>query len=294
MTEETSEAAPSGSPNYEIFILALSVLSIVNILLIILPIFTGAEHTVIEGVDAALCVVFMGDFIFRITKARHKSHFFFRQHGWLDLIGSLPLPGLRVARVFRMWRAGNMIRETGIKQLWRSIISGRAGSAMYMAIFLVVVVLEFGGISVLIAEGRSDNANIKTGSDALWWAYVTVTTVGYGDRYPVTNWGRFVGVLVMTVGVGLFGVLTGFLANAFLVPRSESKPPDDGRIDAILARLETIERLLSREDQPDASTAQARLSPPELAEREGLQTDYKRSGPRIRQDGERGPASAAI
>jgi voltage-gated potassium channel len=246
-TTPATDAPPSGSLGYELFILALSVLSIVNLLLVFLPIFRGPEETVIFIVDSALCLVFLGDFTFRITKAKRKRHFFFHQRGWLDLIGSLPLPGLRVARVFRMLRAVDMLRETGPRQLWRLLISRGAGSALYMAIFLVVLVLEFGGVTVLVAESRSPNANIKTGSDAIWWGYTTVTTVGYGDRYPVTNAGRLVGVLVMTMGVGLFGVLTGFLANAFLAPRTNPEPVADPRLDVLLTRLDDIERLIRAE-----------------------------------------------
>jgi voltage-gated potassium channel len=246
-TTPATDDPPSGSLGYELFILALSVLSIVNIFLVLLPIFPGPEETVIFAVDTALCLIFLGDFTFRITKAGRKRYFFFHQSGWLDLLGSLPIPALRVARVFRMWRAVSMLRRTGPRRLWHALISERAGSALYVAIFLVVLVLEFGRVAVLAVEGRSPNANIKTGADALWWAYVTITTVGYGDYYPVTNAGRIVGVLVMTVGVGLFGVLTGFLANAFLAPKTSPEPVVDPRLDLIIARLDDIERLLRSE-----------------------------------------------
>ena len=70
---------------------------------------------------------------------------------------------------------------------------------------------------MLPLEARSPDANITTAGDALWWGIVTVTTVGYGDQYPVTTGGRIVGVFVLILGVGLFGTFTGFLANAFLV-----------------------------------------------------------------------------
>ena len=77
-------------------------------------------------------------------------------------------------------------------------------------------------MTILWAEGGNPNANIHSGSDAVWWAYVTVTTVGYGDRYPVTNEGRLIGIALLTIGVGLFGVLTGFLANTFLAPKHDA------------------------------------------------------------------------
>ena len=74
---------------------------------------------------------------------------------------------------------------------------------------------------MLAIEVRAEGSNIQTPSDALWWTYVTIATVGYGDRYPVTDPGRVVGVVTMTVGVVLFGALTAFLANAFITSTSE-------------------------------------------------------------------------
>ena len=94
----------------------------------------------------------------------------------------------------------------------------RAGSALYTVLVLCVEVIEFGSIFELVTNRNASDANIKTASDAVWYTIATTTTVGYGDKYPVTNLGRIVGVLIMVVGVGLFGVLTGYLANTFLAP----------------------------------------------------------------------------
>jgi voltage-gated potassium channel len=78
---------------------------------------------------------------------------------------------------------------------------------------------------MLIAERCDPAANIKTGGDALWWALVSVTTVGYGDRYPVTVGGRFVGAVTLIVGIGLFSTITGFLATKLANRASENPVP---------------------------------------------------------------------
>ena len=70
---------------------------------------------------------------------------------------------------------------------------------------------------MLRLESADSEANITTASDALWYTLVTISTVGYGDQFPVTNAGRLLGAFVIVVGVGIFGTLTGYLANAFLV-----------------------------------------------------------------------------
>jgi voltage-gated potassium channel len=85
-------------------------------------------------------------------------------------------------------------------------------------VLLVIIVVEIAGIAVFYAEAPDPNANIVTGSDAVWWGLVTVTTVGYGDQYPVTQAGRIVGSVLLFSGIALFSVLTGFIANAFLAP----------------------------------------------------------------------------
>jgi voltage-gated potassium channel len=106
---------------------------------------------------------------------------------------------------------------------------------------MIILLLEFGSIAVLKAEMTSPSANITTASDAIWWVYVTITTVGYGDKYPVTNAGRLVGMVVMFVGVGLFAVMTGFLANKFL-PTSSS---DEDELSEVKKELAEIKSLLN-------------------------------------------------
>ena len=125
---------------------------------------------------------------------------------------------MKVFRLFRVVRVVRLLREVGPRRFFDAVLRDRASSALLVVIFLALLLLEFGSALILAIEIRAPDGNITDASDALWYTYVTVTTVGYGDRYPVTNAGRLVGVLIMTVGVGLFGTLTGFLANAFVSP----------------------------------------------------------------------------
>ena len=76
-----------------------------------------------------------------------------------------------------------------------------------------------GSSAIAFIEPPAPGSNIETGGDAFWWAFVTITTVGYGDRYPVTGAGQFVGMITMAVGIGIFGVLTSYLSHLFLRTR---------------------------------------------------------------------------
>ncbi len=246
----TSEQKPINT-NYELFILALSVLSIFNLLLEILPIDPYVKNLV-EIFDVALTPIFLGDFLYRLISAPSKGGYLIKGGGWLDFIGSLPFPGLRLARLFRMWRVYRGLRRIGMRNMWQAYRKSRAESALLTVIFLAIVVLEFASIFVLVTERNDANANIKTASDALWWAYVTVTTVGYGDKYPVTNSGRIVGVLLMTIGVGLFGVITGYLANAFLKPKSAEQNEQEAvntTPDNLQVGLQEIKRIILEQEQ---------------------------------------------
>ena len=250
----TSKQKPINT-NYELFILALSVLSIFNLIVEILPTDPYVQSLVVIF-DWALTPIFLGDFCYRLFSAPSKVGYLIKGGGWLDFIGSLPFPGLRLARLFRMWRVYGGLRRIGMRNMWQAYRKSRAESALLTVIFLAIVVLEFASIFVLVTERNDPNANIKTASDALWWAYVTVTTVGYGDEYPVTNSGRIVGVLLMTIGVGLFGVITGYLANAFLKPKSAEQDEQEAMSatpDNLQAGLQEIKRIILEQEQYTAT-----------------------------------------
>ena len=201
--------------SYECFILALSITSLVNIVLVYV-VRQPEVALVMTVMDLVLSCIFLGDFTYRLFDAPTKRGYFFGQRGWLDLLSSLPLPQVKVFRLFRVVRVVRLLREVGPRRFFDAVLRDRASSALLVVIFLALLLLEFGAALILAIEFPAPGSNIKDASDALWYTYVTVTTVGYGDRYPVTNAGRLVGVLIMTVGVGLFGTLTGFLANAFV------------------------------------------------------------------------------
>jgi voltage-gated potassium channel Kch len=246
----TSKQKPINT-NYEIFILAVSFLSIFNLIFELLPIDQDVKN-LLYIFDIAMTPIFLIDFLYRLLSAPSKGRYFFKGGGWLDFIGSLPFPRLRLARLFRMWRVSRGLRSIGMKNIWSTFSKSRAESALLSIIFLTLVVLEFASIFILITERNDPNANIKTASDALWWAYVTVTTVGYGDKYPVSSSGRVVGVLLMTIGVGLFGVLTGYLANAFLKPKSAEQSEQEAVNTTpanLQAGLQEIKRIILEQEQ---------------------------------------------
>jgi voltage-gated potassium channel len=96
-----------------------------------------------------------------------------------------------------------------------ALMSRRRESAVWAAVFVSIIVVFGASIAVLELE-RGAGGNINSAEDALWWSMTTITTVGYGDRYPVTTEGRLVAVALMIVGAGLFATLSGAAASWFM------------------------------------------------------------------------------
>lgn len=144
--------------------------------------------------------------------------------GWIDLISCVPMIDyLRAGRLLRLIRLLRVIRAfRSTHRLIHHIFANRARGAFNSVVVLAVMLLLFSSIAILQVE-TDPNSNIKTAEDAIWWAYVTITTVGYGDRFPVTTEGRLLAAVLMTAGVGLFGTFTAFVASWFAEGRKEEE-----------------------------------------------------------------------
>ena len=229
-TKERHELKDIG---YEIFVGAVSVLSILNLFLMYV-VEDPSLDTVLFAMNAVLTVILFIDFVYRLVTAPSRSDYFFRQFGWADLLASLPVLELKILRVFRLVRVFRLLRENGIRVIGNRLMRNRAGSALLTLLLMGILVLEFGSLWMLKLEQNAPDANITTASDALWYVIVTISTVGYGDQYPVTTGGRILGAVIIVIGVGIFGTFTGYLANLFLAP----KPPKEE-----VEVLETKERV---------------------------------------------------
>jgi len=171
---------------------------------------------VLRFMDHIICLFFLTDFIIRFRRAKSKKKFM--RWGWIDLLSSIPMLDVfrygRIIRVVRVLRILRAVRSTKLilYYLFRNKTQGTFSLVSSVSILLVI----FGAIAMLQLEKGVEGSNIQNAHDALWWAFVTITTVGYGDFYPVTFEGRIIAAILMTAGVGLFGTFTGFVASWFL------------------------------------------------------------------------------
>jgi voltage-gated potassium channel len=223
--------------------LAVAILSIANLPLLVIFPYESQPWYLVMFVEGALTLIFAIDFLYRLKTASSKWGYFYRQKGFLDLLSCVPT--LRIFRVFRIVRAVRIVRKLGGPRVFRELRQELAEGALYLVIFVGISVLEVVGLLELHFEEDAPGANITTAGDALWWGYVTATTVGYGDQFPVTTGGRMSGLIMLTVGVALFATFSGFLASTFLSPRRR-KPVNT------LPELAEIRALLDQQERTSA------------------------------------------
>ena len=175
---------------------------------------------VLNYVDNVICVVFLIDFIVRFRQAESKLKFM--KWGWIDLLASIPMIDfLRAGRILRLLRLLRVIRAyRSINHIVKHVFKSKVQGTLSSVAIIAVLVLLFSSLAILHFE-KDPNSNIKTAEDAIWWAYVTITTVGYGDKFPVTTEGRIIATILMTVGVGLFGTFTAFVSSWFVKTNEE-------------------------------------------------------------------------
>jgi voltage-gated potassium channel len=179
----------------------------------------------------AVWVAFAVDFIIRIAIAERRARYI--RSRWYDVI-LVSVPLLRPLRLLRLIAL--------LRLLNRSAVGGLAGRAVTYVTGFAVLAVALSSLAILDAERRATDANITTFGDALWWSATTVTTVGYGDRFPVTSEGRLIAVALMVVGISLIGVITASVAAWFVsrVAASETAEVEkdmDESTDTILASL---------------------------------------------------------
>jgi voltage-gated potassium channel len=167
-------------------------------------------RVVLEAASWTVWAAFVIDFAARLCLAEERRGYALTH--WYD-VALILLPMLRPLRLLRLLAFARILNRSAVGSLVGKVSTYVAGAAL--------MALVLGAIAVLDAEQDSPGANITTFGDALWWSATTVTTVGYGDHFPVTVTGRLIAVALMLVGIACIGAITAGVA-AWLVAQVEA------------------------------------------------------------------------
>ncbi len=182
--------------------------------------------------DGFICAVFLADWGIKFQAAENKKKFL--KWGWVDLCLSLPATQSFWAAYPQLLRFARCARS--LKYIVEFFSKDqKTGKFVDCCIFCVAFVV-FSAIVIFNCEKHVEGANIKNMSDALWFSIVSLSTVGYGDRFPVSDLGRVVGSIIIIGGVGLYASFTGFIVSKFIT---------DDRVDQILEENRQIKQLLA-------------------------------------------------
>ena len=164
-----------------------------------------STQTLLNVVQWTIWIAFTTDLLYSLLKSSSKKSYLMKHP--LEVAAVL-LPFLRPLRLMRVISFGGLALQ--------KVAIGRQFAITVKVALSALFISYIAAIQITISERSVEGSNIKTFSDGLWWAITTVTTVGYGDRFPTTTEGRLLAVLLMITGISLVGVITASVAAWFV------------------------------------------------------------------------------
>ena len=205
----------------------LLILAVAMVPLIVVPLTVNLSDSAEDALlacDWFIWGVFAATYVTRLALSRHRLRFVRQEWAELLIVVIPFLRPLRLLRSVRVLRTLRLVRLVGVvgevaKKGKRLLVRHRLHYAVLVGIVIVVA-----SAAIITVVERNDSPNIRTFGDGLWWAVTTITTVGYGDTYPVTDAGRAIAMFLMVMGIAFFGIITANIA-AFFIEQSEGPEP---------------------------------------------------------------------
>ena len=219
------------------------IVSMVFLLVILFPVVFARlpdwARNALTVIETTLWIIFVIDYLVRLVLAPKRWRFIYRHIPELVVIAVPVLRPLRSLQVLRLLRLGGL-GSVANRYARRSL---QTRSVLLVAAVTIILVITVAGVVLILERGHSESV-ITTYPEALWWALSTVTTVGYGDLYPVTNAGRLAALILMMAGIALVGIITASVAAWFV--RSVVKaaePAEPGLLPVQQAQQELLRRV---------------------------------------------------
>lgn len=206
---------------FNFFIQFLIIVSIVNFTILTLPNLSIKTQEIINGLEVFCVTVFTIEYLLRIYAAKSRVRFFFSFFGLVDLIAILPfylafgmdLKSLRAIRLFRILRLFKFLRYGNTLEKMKKSFN-IIKRELFIFTLATLMLIYFSSIGIYYFENEAQPKVFTSLFDAMWWSVATLTTVGYGDVYPITNGGKIFASVIVFIGLGLVAIPTGLIASS--------------------------------------------------------------------------------
>jgi voltage-gated potassium channel len=206
---------------FSFFIQALILLSIITFSLETIPDLKPQTRTILQSIELLSVIVFTAEYILRIYVADNKPKFIFSFFGIIDFLAILPfylsfgvdLRSLRALRFLRLFRVLKLVRYNRAMKHFTTAIK-LAKEEILLFIFITLILIYFSAVGIYYFENQAQPEHFSSIFDSLWWAIITLTTVGYGDVYPITVGGKVFTFFILMIGLGIVAIPTGIISSA--------------------------------------------------------------------------------
>lgn len=211
---------------FDLTIVSLIIYSIVSLSIETLPDISPQTESFLEKSNIVVTVIFTIEYLLRILTCDKKRSYIFGFYGVIDLLSILPfylalgfdLRGLRIFRIFRLFRILKVSRYT--KALAHFLLALKlAKEEIIIFLIATTILLYLSSLGIYYFEHSAQPEVFRSIFDALWWAVATLTTVGYGDIYPITTGGRIFTFFILVIGLGIVAVPAGIISSALSATR---------------------------------------------------------------------------
>jgi voltage-gated potassium channel len=212
---------------FDLIIQFLIVVSLVTFSIETLPGLSAPTLRYLSWIEIATVVLFTAEYVLRILVADRKLSFVFSFFGLIDLLAILPfyiavgidLRSIRAFRLFRLFRAFKIARYSkAIQRFRRAFVIAKEELVLF--VIVTVFLLYFSAVGIYYFENEAQPEKFASVFHSLWWSVATLTTVGYGDVYPITVGGRIFTFCVLLVGLGIVSIPAGLVASALSKARA--------------------------------------------------------------------------
>lgn len=220
------------SKYFAFFIQALILLSVITFSIETIPNLKPQTRTILQSIELFSVIIFSLEYLLRIYVADNKPKFIFSFFGIIDFLAILPfylsfgidLRSLRALRFLRLFRILKLVRyNRAMNHFTRAIKSAK--EEIFLFIFITLILIYFSAVGIYYFENQAQPEHFSSIFDSLWWAIITLTTVGYGDVYPITVGGKVFTFIILMIGLGIVAIPTGIISSA--LTKSVDKKEDE-------------------------------------------------------------------